>query len=357
MKLVPICNLRGDEVLAKHIIGFNEVELIAAGTVLKKEYLQKLIEIGIKAVYVEDDPNESDEDINRKHDIVIEYSKEVAKQVLETHIYKNSRELKRLTRIAQDIIDDVLNEKEIIEQITNVKEENADMYTHSINVCALASLLAAKAKFEKERIYDIAKGAILHDIGLRYITVPYENIDVRTLDKKQYIEYKKHVIYGYDAIKDEDWISEIQKQIILHHHERDDATGYPFKTTKNRVSREIKVVEICDAFDRMICGIGCVRATLQEAIEYISTYMGTKFDMELSEEFLELVSIYPEGTYVRLTSGEEGYIIRQNKGYKDRPIIKLIIDENGNKLPSPKVLDMCERLTVFIEKAIDSNIN
>ena len=40
-------------------------------------------------------------------------------------------------------------------------------------------------------------------------------------------EYKKHPIYGYSALKNETWISELSKDIILYHHENMDGTGYP----------------------------------------------------------------------------------------------------------------------------------
>lgn len=36
-----------------------------------------------------------------------------------------------------------------------------------------------------------------------------------------------HVIYGYTAIENEKWLSNTAKDIILHHHEYVNGTGYP----------------------------------------------------------------------------------------------------------------------------------
>ena len=39
---VKVNNLKGNEVLAKHVLSDAWIELIAAGTVVKKEYIDKL---------------------------------------------------------------------------------------------------------------------------------------------------------------------------------------------------------------------------------------------------------------------------------------------------------------------------
>mgnify|MGYP006992122057 CR=1 FL=1 len=52
MKLVSVDRLKGDEVLARPIMTKNYSELLAAGTVLKPEYIEKLKELDIKEVYI-----------------------------------------------------------------------------------------------------------------------------------------------------------------------------------------------------------------------------------------------------------------------------------------------------------------
>ena len=74
------------------------------------------------------------------------------------------------------------------------------------------------------------------------------------MSKADMTEYMKHPVYGYSALKNETWISDISKKIILYHHERLDGMGYPLKFRQLPI--EVCIVNICDAFDEMICGIG-----------------------------------------------------------------------------------------------------
>ena len=52
MKLIAVDRLKGDEVLARAVMTKNYSELLAAGTKLKPEYINKLIELDIKEVYI-----------------------------------------------------------------------------------------------------------------------------------------------------------------------------------------------------------------------------------------------------------------------------------------------------------------
>ncbi len=42
------------------------------------------------------------------------------------------------------------------------------------------------------------------------------------------LEYKKHTIYGYSSIQEEEWLTDVVKEIILLHHEQIDGNGFPF---------------------------------------------------------------------------------------------------------------------------------
>ena len=81
----------------------------------------------------------------------------------------------------------------------------------------------------ERQVHNVALGAILHDIGLKYIRVPYENISIEDMNYRDLLEYKKHTIYGYSSVEKEEWLSDTAKEIILLHHENVKGTGFPFQ--------------------------------------------------------------------------------------------------------------------------------
>ena len=351
MHIVKTNELVGNEILAKHVVSKTDIILICKGTVLKKDYIPRLNELGIEYVVVED---QIAEDLSVEREIlkkeVFENTKKVVRNLLEQHVYKQSRGLTRLCDVAEEIIQNILSEEEILEKVTEIRQESTDMYSHSINVCALSTLLALKLNYERKKVEDIAKGSMLHDLGLRYITVDYENTEVEDMEPNDAREFKKHVIYGYEAIRGYDWLSDISKKIILHHHENCDGTGYPFKIKANRTAEEIKIVAVCDAFDRKLSGIGCKKLKSHEIIEYFKFKRNMEYDAKILDLLVNMVALYPVGTKVFTSEGEVGLVIKQNKDFTDRPVIMIIEDKNGELVTPPREIDLLKALNIIIKE-------
>lgn len=357
MKLVRLEDLKGNEKLGKHILTESGMELMTKGSQIKPEYITKLRELGIEYVFIDetafwdiDFKNENNGIIREK---VKEESKELVKNVLERHIYKHTAELERLCQAANIIVEDILSEEEIMERVANIRKEGTDIYSHSINVCSLATVMALKNGYDKDTVMEIAKGCILHDIGLRYTALKYENIDINDANSKERSEFRRHVIMGFDAIKDEPWASQIVKDIVLLHHERNDGTGYPFKNHASDIDDIVKIVEVCDAFDSMINGIGYKQLKVHQVVEYIRSKSLSAFEKKYADQLLTMVAVYPIGTKVITSEDEIGIVVKQNKECIDRPVLKIIAGTDGIKLDEEVIKDMTEHLTMFIVDTLD----
>ncbi len=356
MKLVRLSELKGNEKLGKHILTPTGMELMAKGTIIKQEYVDKLRELGIEYVYIDDSllvdidfDNDSQGIIHTK---VKEESTSIVKNVLERHIYKNTSDLEKLCQAANIIVDDILSEEDVLQRVINIRREGADIYSHSINVCSLATVIALKNGYDKATVTEIAKGCVLHDLGLRYTAVNYENVDVDSMSQKDKSEFKKHVVLGFDAIDNEPWATQIVKDIVLLHHERCDGSGYPFRRQSGELDDILKIVTVCDAFDSMISGIGYEPMKVHKAVEYIKSHSLGKFARKYADQLLTMVAMYPVGTKVITSDNRIGVVVKQNKECIDRPILKIIADRSGVSLPEETV-DMTKLLTIFIEDTLD----
>ena len=342
MKIVKVDNLKGGEVLAKPILTKEYKILLSEELVLRPEYIDKIRDLGITEVFVKDEELvKTQEVVLLKSDIEEGFKRQV-RNIIEKHTYNNNQELVELSGTADGIISKILEEDDVIEQIYDIKERSSDIYEHSINLCSLATLTALKLNLAKERVHDIAVGSLLHDLGLRYMTISYQNQNLDSLSKVELSEYMKHPVYGYSAVKNENWISDTGKSIILFHHERIDGSGYPLKAKE--IPYEAAIVGVCDAFDEMICGIGCQRTKVYEAIEYMKIYKGKRFSKEIVDALLQFTAVYPAGSTVLLTNGQTGKVVRQNKDFSDRPVIEL---------KNHDIIDLVKINNVFIEKVLE----
>lgn len=349
MKICEIGNLSGGEILARAVMTMDYQVLLSEGTILRKEYIEKLSELGIREVYIKEKVN-TEEVVLLRNEVEEDFKNKV-KTIIEKHTYTHSKELVELSKTADNIITNILEEEELVEKIYDIKERSADIYEHSITVCSLATLTSLKMKLSKSRIHDIGVACLLHDLGLRYLVVDCIDKNMEELSELELAEYKKHSVYGYSALKNELWISEISKYIILYHHERMDGSGYPLKATD--IPLEARIVIICEAFDEMICGIGCKRVKVHEAIEHLKKYKNILYDGKIVDIFLDFTAVYPAGSYILTNEGEIGIVIRQNKTFPDKPFIKIIYDNKGERVLQDIVKDLSVQDNVYIEKVIE----
>lgn len=354
MRIVSIKSLKGNELLAKDILTRSDTVLMTAGTVVKKEYISRLVELNIEYIYVEDEIAQGVNLVSSLELQIKEQCEEAVRGLLLKYTYQNSTELEDIKLVADEIIKDIMSEPFVIYNLSSIRQKNDSTYSHSLNVCALSVILAFKLKLPKKKIRDIAIGCLLHDIGLTYLTFDYYNMKMDTCSEKEQKELKKHVIYGYSAIEKMDWLSTISKDIIISHHERLDGSGYPFHLKDDRVKIGSKIAAVCDEFDSRVYGNLITKMKVHNAIDYIVSHAGTLFDVNIVKVFVDSVAAYPIGSLVITNQGEIGIVLRQNIQFPTRPVIRIIQDCTGNKPVQWIERDLKKELSLFIKDTVEN---
>ena len=238
MKCKSIDVLKGGEVLAEPIVSQRQDTIIPRGTVIKTEYIPLIMSMGIESVMIEDPY----EDYVTPNPIIenpqFDYFVERIKGIMENHIYQSNGTLREFEMIANEIIKKMVELPNDI--VIDVTERKPNLYEHTIMVTLLSVFIGKRLHLDKKRLYNLALGSLLHDIGIRYITVPYESVDPKAVDPVAMFELKKHTILGYSALDGENWIPDISRKMILSHHERIDGSGYPMRQ-KNK-EMEIRII-------------------------------------------------------------------------------------------------------------------
>lgn len=344
--LKKITELKGVEYLERDIFLPNGIVLLGAGTVLKKEYIEKLEELGIFKVHIVDN--------SEKTDICYSLKEEhhgVVKNIFEHHVYQQDTTLSELKETAEDIMETLLENEEVSNHLLSIREKSTDVYEHSLNVCVYSVMIALRLAWDKEKIQDIATGALLHDIGLRYINSNYMDTEIENRNDQIGLEYKKHPVYGYTAVEGFDWMSKTAKDIVFMHHCTLDRKGFPVPVSE--LPRDVQIVAISDLFDRKLSGIGCKQTKIHEILEYIKVSSGVRYEKEICDCFTSMIATYPNGAKVKLLTGEIAEVVRQNGDFKERPVIRLIYDKKGNAIEAEEIIDMMKNQSIFINEVLD----
>lgn len=136
---------------------------------------------------------------------------------------------------------------EVDEMSNYLTEDLKTEIAHGIEVSRLAGMLAKELKLAPDFCHDIEIAGMLHDIGkLRASTYLYGGEeDTLNVEKMRYV--RMHASLGYEVVKKEGYSDRIC-EMILHHHENYDGTGYPNNLVGENIPLGARILRVCDVF-------------------------------------------------------------------------------------------------------------
>jgi putative two-component system response regulator len=158
---------------------------------------------------------------------------------------------------------------------------------HSQRVQAYTLRLAQQFDFDTLQLMDLARGALLHDIGK--IGVP-DNILLKPgkLTSDEWGQIRKHPTIGYEILQGVKFLDRVA-WMVLCHHEKWDGTGYPQSLRGDQIPLEARIFAVLDAYDAITSTRPYREAMSAEvARTAILANAGTQFDEKVVEEFLRV---------------------------------------------------------------------
>ena len=169
--------------------------------------------------------------------------------------------------------------------------EARDSYTHehSHNVTKYAVMIAKHLGLSGKVIHDIEVAGTLHDIGK--VGVPDAILlkpDLLTPEEREVIT--RHPDTGYKIILPVMASHSNIIDFVYHHHERVDGSGYPEGLKADDIPTVARIAAVADAFDAMTSDRPYRNAMAEhEAVEELYNNMGSQFDPDITDAFIELL--------------------------------------------------------------------
>ena len=325
MRAIPTNYVEEGSILGENLYNAEGRILIKADTPLTAQHINKIEKNNIYTLYIKN--IHTNIEVNR----LLEQPFRVKGILLVKSLFDTASKGKPIFDIHQSLLtymEDVLYEirsyKKIQIEYVDIKNIDNYIYSSSLNVALLSSLIAWELGYGFEMVKEIFIGAIYHDIGIallpKDITTKKEALTFN--EKKQILS---HPLLGYQYIKEQFFLSAYVKSIVLQHHEQIDGTGYPDRLFKNEINQMAQIIGIADVYDAMTSDRPYRRAVSpKEALEFIVGNMGKKYFYEVAQAFISRITPYPRGTIVMLSSGFPAVVEELNDQFPLRPLVKVI---------------------------------
>jgi HD-GYP domain-containing protein (c-di-GMP phosphodiesterase class II) len=264
------------------------------------------------------------------------------------------------------------NDEGVFETFTKLKDMDEYYYHHSTNVAILASILGSRLDFKPDMKSAMGVGGLFHDIG--FSSISQDILKKAQLSDDEFDIVKGHTHVGYKFVEKNPHMHDIEKRILLLHHERADGEGYPygfdFDHYQDSVPREIRLASLIDVFVSItLPRPGEKPLSAREAIRTMVNMVHAPYKTSCRflpndmRDFLRALGFIvnrgdffmKKGDLVRVSSGEIGIIEEMNKLYPLNPRVTIIKNSRMENLKRPVVVDLLKTYQNMVTNIYDRN--
>ena len=339
---VEIYDCTPGSILTRDVIDVRSgVVLRQKGHILTNQSIRWLDKFLCSDIYIEENSWDKAWNVSKEKVESYEESKEkLHSTFLEVQTGKKIDD-KIIDTIKESFFEDLSSNNIIMGCVNIVKSLDEYTYAHSLNVAMISVLIGKWMGLSEHQVEELFSAGLLHDVGKYRVDQRIINKN-GSLTKWEYNLVKKHVIEGYNIIKDNESLSDDIKEGVLCHHERIDGSGYPRELVGEEIHLYGRILAIADTYDAMISEKSYrKRQTPFEVMEAMLSESIDKLDTNILLTFLKHMADYYIGVYVTLNTGQVGEVIFIHPHCIYRPIVK--VDDTYYDLdthPELKILEM-----------------
>jgi HD-GYP domain-containing protein (c-di-GMP phosphodiesterase class II) len=336
-------------IIGRTIIDSQGRSLLSAGQVLNEYYIKRIQQLNISCVDIEDQMGVEDSEAPVS-DATIKQTTVELKQIFQSFTDNKKINLKSIRNQVNNIIDEMVINKNIMLGISGIKTYDDYTYQHSVNVGIISIMMGLSCGYNYSQLHNLGIGAILHDIGK--INIPLEILNKPgKLTKKEYMIVQQHSWDGFKLIRDSQECSLLSAHVALQHHERVDGTGYPRGLHFDEIHEYGLITAVADTYDSLISDRPYRHGYSNfEAMEILENNCSSQLATKYVEILADHVSKYPVGSIVTLSTGDIAVITKENPNDYSTPQVKLLFDFNEKVYSLNRYIDLNNYRTIKINK-------
>ncbi len=239
-----------------------------------------------------------------------------------------------------DMIASVIRNPEAMVWMRKLHDPDTYIVGHAVRAAVLATVLARDMGLAEAQLDRVASGALLCQIGKTKL--PAKLLEKRDPSADEIARLRGYVELGVELLKTAPAVPAEIVEIVHHHQERFDGSGYPHGKSGDHIPMLARLAGLVDWYDSRTSlkpySDSVLSAT--EAMDALYQHRNLLFQDQVVDEFIRALGIYPNGNLVELSSGEVALVQAQNLDHRTQPWIIVVRTAEGKAPARYRPMDL-----------------
>jgi HD-GYP domain-containing protein (c-di-GMP phosphodiesterase class II) len=248
-------------------------------------------------------------------------------------------QIERIDPLLKALIESIIRNPAAGVWLARLKSKSSYAHRHCISCAIRCAVMGRQLSFDIESMHRLSLAGLFVDSGKMLLP---ESLLRKTesLSAEEQQETHRHTELGLQAVASAALPKEVL-QVIRHHHERFDGSGYPDQLRGTEIPLLARIAGIVDCYDAMTSPRYYATPIVHsEAIMKLAGWRKTRFQKELVDTFIQAIGLYPPGSLVELTSGEVAVVSDFKVGMGRKRELTVILDASKKRLSRKKALKL-----------------
>jgi HD-GYP domain-containing protein (c-di-GMP phosphodiesterase class II) len=229
---------------------------------------------------------------------------------------------------------------------------------HSVNVAILAVMIGSHLGITGSGLVKLGAAALFHDIGTTRVP---DGIFYKpsALSDDELRQLRQRPLFSQQILSRLDTSNAYLSEVAIQVYERLDGSGYPSGLKKGDIHEHARIIGLVDVYEALIHSRPHRDRFLHfPAIKEILRSGKPSFDRRHLKALVDVVSLLPVFSFVRLNSGAIGRVLESDPQHPLRPLVKILYDSQERPVSAERIVNLKENALLFVADAVaEDSIN
>lgn len=222
---------------------------------------------------------------------------------------------------------------------------NPALAEQGVRLALLGMAMAIEMDWDENNVREVGLCGLVHEFGMFRLDERLHDpqVQISDADWKEMVDHPLHTLDMLTSMKS---ISLAVRLAATQVHENPDGSGYPRRLKSKDIHPFAHLLHVADAYITLTANMRGRKAFLSyDVMVYLLNQVkANRMDEKAMRALLQVISLFPIGSHVRLSDGTEAQVIRRNDTRYTTPIVQRVgTDRKANfNSAHASIIDLAE---------------